>query len=30
MSVKKSFHNVSREINEEPNARVNMTNTWYF
>ena len=23
MSYKKSFHDVSREINEEPNARVN-------
>ena len=30
MSYKKSFHDVSRETNEEPNARVNMTkfNTW--
>ena len=30
MSYKKSFHDVSREINEEPNARVNRTNTWWF
>ena len=27
MSYKKSFHDVSHEINEEPNARVNMTKT---
>ena len=30
MSYKKSFHDVSCEINEEPNARVNWTNTWWF
>ena len=26
--IQKSFHDVSREINEEQNARVNRTNTW--
>ena len=30
MSYKKSFHDVSREINEEPNDRVNRTNQGFF
>ena len=30
MSYEKSFHDVSREMNEEPNAPVDRTNTWWF
>ena len=30
MSYKKSFYDVSSEINEKLNARVNRTNTWRF